>query len=150
VYGNFNEGDNIEWIYEALENQYSFLDDTLYRILGGSYILGPVCYPGWHGFRYYYWVRDTCRETICIEICPSAIVAAYIDETEPIDTVTLTARKDRIRQGLTASSLRDIPGWTHPKSGINTHTGAVPEPSTIALFGFAALQFLMIKRIIRS
>jgi hypothetical protein len=65
AYGNFKEGDNIEWIYDALENQYSFLDDTLYRILGGNYLLGSVCFPHWHGFRYFYWVRDIDRNIIC-------------------------------------------------------------------------------------
>ncbi len=142
VYSNFNEGDNIEWIYDALENQYAFLDDTLYRILGGNYLLGPVCYPGWHGFRYYYWVRDTDRKTICA--ADTAIM--YTEQGESGDTVTFAARHDRTRQGHFPSSLRDMPGWTHSRGDINADAKAIPEPSTIALFGLVALQILMIRR----
>ena len=62
--GNFNEGDNIEWIYDNLENQYTFLDVTLYKLIGGNYLLGPPCYPSWHGFRDFYWEKDSAKKVI--------------------------------------------------------------------------------------
>lgn len=143
VYNNFNEGDNIEWIYDALENQYEFLDDTLYRILGGNYLLGPVCYPHWHGFRYYYRARDIDRRYICA--ADTAII--YIEQGDTFNTVTLAANHERTGQGYSLSSLRDMPGWTYSKDGINVDAKAVPEPSTIALFGLVALKILMVRRI---
>jgi hypothetical protein len=143
VYNNFKEGDNIEWIYDALENQYEFLDDTLYRISGGNYLLGPVCYPYWHGFRYYYRARDIDRRYICA--ADTAII--YIEQGDMVNTVTLAANHERTWQGYSLSSLRDTSGRTYSKSGINVDVKAVPEPSTIALFGLVALKILMVRRV---
>lgn len=53
VHSYFNEGDNIEWIYIYLEGRYMFLDDTLYRLLGGSYSPGTIGYPWRRDFEYY-------------------------------------------------------------------------------------------------
>jgi len=150
AYGNFNEGDNIEWIYYALESQYAFLDDTLYRITGGSYLLGPVCYPRWHGFRYYYWVRDPGREIICAAGETTCAAAAYTDNAESGDIASLTALHDGTLQGHSLASLRKIPGWTYPGGGQNVDTKAIPELSTITLFGLAALQILGYRRIDRN
>jgi hypothetical protein len=55
---DFNEGDNVEWVYRYLESQYEFLDDTLYRLLGNNYLLGPLIDPWWHGFDDFYWAND--------------------------------------------------------------------------------------------
>ncbi len=147
TYGNFNEGDNIEWIYHALENQYSFLDDTLYRIMGGSYLLGPVCYPGWHGFRYYYWVRDKGGKSICAADMTADPATMYMEQAESGDIITFAARHGGTGQGHSLTNTRDIPGWTQPGGGINVDAKAIPEPSTIALFGLAALQILRIRRV---
>ncbi len=147
VYNNFNEGDNIEWIYDALENQYEFLDDTLYRILGGNYLLGPVCYPNWHGFRFYYRARDIERKAICAADMAADTAIIYIEQGDMVNKITLAEHHERIGQGYSLSSLRDMHGWTYSKDGINVDAKAIPEPSTIALFGLVALKILMVRRI---
>ena len=146
AYCYFNEGDNIEWIYYALENQYAFLDDTLYRIMGGCYLLGPVCYPLWHGFRYYYCLGNRDREIIYI----SGNSAACIDNAESDDITALTALDDGAGLGHSLAGLCKLPGRTYPVSENIAETETVPEPSTITLFGLAALLILRCGRIGRK
>lgn len=64
--GNFNEGDNIEWLYDYLESQYEFLDDALYKLLGNNYFLGPLYDPWWHGFSDFYWAKDLEKKIIVL------------------------------------------------------------------------------------
>lgn len=142
VCGGFNEGDNIEWIYYALENQYAFLDDTLYRITGGCYLLGPVCYPHWHGFRYYYCLGVPGREIIYISGNP----AAYIDSAEYGDITALAAPDGGNERENYPAGLRKIPRKIYPGSELFSETETVPEPSTFILFGLAALQLLRLKK----
>ncbi len=141
VCGSFNEGDNIEWIYYALENQYAFLDDTLYRITGGCYLLGSVCYPFWHGFRYYYCPGYPGREIIYI----SGKSAACIDNVESGDINSLEALDRETRRGNALTDLNKMPGQTFPVV-YDTETQTVPELSSLTLFGLAALQILRLKR----
>ncbi len=141
VYGSFNEGDNIEWIYYALENQYAFLDDTLYRITGGCYLLGSVCYPLWHGFRYYSCLGDSDREIIYI----SGNSATYIDNAQSGDVTALEALDGETGRGHSLADLRKMPGRTYPGNGYNQNTETVPELSSLTLFGLAALQILRLK-----
>jgi hypothetical protein len=140
VYGSFNEGDNIEWIYYALENQYAFLDDTLYRITGGCYLLGSVCYPLWHGFRYYYYLGNPGREIIYI----SGNSATCIDNAQSGDINYLEALDGKTERGNSLAILRKMPGRTY---GVvyDTDTETVPELSSLILFGLAALQILRLK-----
>ena len=147
VCGSFNEGDNVEWIYYALENQYAFLDDTLYRITGGCYLLGPVCYPHWHGFRYYYRPRVRGREIICILEDSADITTECIDNIESVDMATLTMLYVGTGRIDSLASLRKMPGHIYPKGGHIVEAKAVPELSTFTLFGLVALQFLRFRRI---
>jgi hypothetical protein len=139
---SFNEGDNIEWIYYALENQYAFLDDTLYRITGGCYLLGPVCYPHWHGFRYYYCLGYPDREIIYT----SEISAACIDNAGSGNITTLTALQGEAGQGNSLAGLHKRIRRIYPGDGHDPETEAVPELSSLTLFGLAALQILRLKK----
>ena len=141
VCGYFNEGDNIEWIYYALENQYAFLDDTLYRIMGGCYLLGPVCYPLWHGFRYYYYPGYPGREIIYI----SGKSSAYIDNAESCDINALATLDGKTERGHSLTDLRKTPARTYPVV-YDTETETVPELSTFTLFGLAAVIILKSKK----
>jgi hypothetical protein len=132
--GGFNEGDNIEWIYHALENQYAFLDDTLYRITGGCYLLGSVCYPHWHGFRYYCWARDPDREIIYIP----RESAFYIDNRTFAENTVLTAPDGGNEWKHHPAGFRRIHRKIYPESELYSDTETVPEPSTFILFGLAA------------
>ena len=146
AYGSFNEGDNIEWIYYALENQYAFLDDTLYRITGGCYLLGPVCYPHWHGFRYYYYARYPDREIICTSGNTADTAPVYVNNIESGDLTALSAMQSGIGRGNSLAVLRKIPRRIYPGSVHDMDTEAVPELSTFTLFGLAALQILRLKK----
>jgi hypothetical protein len=142
VYGGFNEGDNIEWIYYALENQYAFLDDTLYRITGGCYLLGSVCYPLWHGFRYYYCLGNRDREIIYI----SGNSAKYIENTQSGNISALATLDGGTEQGRSLADLRKITRRTYEEV-YDTDTETVPELSSLTLFGLAALRILIGKKL---
>ena len=142
-YGYFNEGDNIEWIYDALENQYAFLDDTLYRIMGGSYLLGSVCYPRWHGFRYYYWVPDSDIEIIIIDNQAEDQLPANIEAVESGDILTFATRQNRMGHFL--NRRYDITGRPYSEERIDVDAKAIPEPSAIVFFGLVAIQILRTK-----
>ena len=143
VYGSFNEGDNIEWIYYALEDQYAFLDDTLYRITGGCYFLGSVYYPLWHGFRYYYCLGDPDREIIYI----SGNSAAYTNNAQSGDIIASAALDEETGRGHSPVDLRKMPGRIYPGNGHEMDTETVPELSSLILFGLAALRILRSKKI---
>jgi hypothetical protein len=195
--GNFNEGDNIEWVYENLENQYTFLDVTLYKLLGGNYLLGPPTNPSWHGFRDFYWAKDLQRQTVALpedEVSPqwidfwgtfsffgepaepgdqlsahigSAIVGEhvvgnegwyelrifvdrsltdYINGVTPGDMMTFAASHRRTGKMYPVEILRGAPTWTYHGDTIRVDMNAVPEPSSIALFGLAALGVSVFRR----
>jgi len=144
--GSFNEGDNIEWIYYALENQYAFLDDTLYRITGGCYLLGSVCYPHWHGFRYYYWARDPDKEIIYISGNTTCAAAACTDNAECGDITALAEPYEGTERENYPARLRKIPRKIYPGSELYSNTVTVPELSTFTLFGLAAVLILRSKK----
>ena len=150
AYGNFNEGDNIEWIYDALENQYAFLDDTLYRIMGGNYLLGSVCYPHWHGFQDYYYLEGPARGIIYAEDQRAGSFAVNMEQTESGDLISFAARQGTTGQGHSLAPLHNISGWPHNREIIDVDVKVIPEPSTIVLFGLVALQILRFKRISRN
>jgi hypothetical protein len=149
VCGGFSEGDNIEWMYNALENQYTFLDDTIYRITGGCYLLGSVCYPLWHGFRYY-WIVDPDREIIYFSGNSTYITAASMDNIEYDDMATFTAMNIGTGRGDSLVCLRKLPRLNYPTDEYVAETKAVPELSTFTLFGLAVLQLLRQRRIGRD
>lgn len=139
---SFNEGDNIEWIYYALENQYAFLDDTLYRITGGCYLLGSVCYPHWHGFRYYCWAWDPDRDSIDTSGKTTCAAASYIDNAESGKPTTLKALHERTGRGHSPAGFRKISRKIYPESELYSDAETIPEPSTFILFGLAAVLIL--------
>ena len=194
---DFNEGDNVEWVYSYLESQYEFLDDTLYRLLGNNYLLGPLIDPWWHGFDDFYWAKEIEIKIIGLPISkatpewvdfwgnfyvldepaqPGDELIAYIGSAFVGECVVadegwynlrisrdnpLTARTDGARPGdivtfmalhlLTGNTypvevLSGIPRWTYHGDRIRVDLNAVPEPSTIALFGLAALGIVVSRR----
>jgi len=147
AYGNFIQADNIEWIYNDLENQYSFLDCTFYGISVGNYLLRPVYYPGRHGFRYYYRLKYPCGDITCVINVTAYIAAIYVKPRELHDTVTLTIPFGGIGPGYPPARMRDIQVFDLPGRCTNMETKEIPELSSFMLFGFAALQILMIRRI---
>ncbi|MGD8501584.1 MAG: PEP-CTERM sorting domain-containing protein, partial [Phycisphaerales bacterium] len=195
--GNFNEGENIEWIYENLENQYNFLDVTLYKLLGGNYLLGPPTNPSWHGFRDFYWAKDLARQTITLpedKVSPQWIdfwgtfsffgepaepgdqlsahvgnvivgehvvsdegwyelrifvdrsLTAYINGAVLGDMMTFVASDRRTGKMYPVEILRGAPRWTYHGGRIRVDINAVPEPSSIGLFGLAVLGVLLHRR----
>jgi hypothetical protein len=195
--GNFNEGENIEWIYENLENQYRFLDVTLYKLLGGNYILGPPTDPHWHGFRDYYWEEDSGKGIIVLsedKVSPEWIdiwgefyffgepaepddqliayidniivgqhivsdegrynlrifkdnpLTAYIDGAVPGYLMTFAAWHQGTGKMYPVEILQGVPMWTFHGDSIRVDINTVPEPSSIALFGFVALGVLLFRR----
>ncbi len=147
AYGNFIQADNIEWIYNDLENQYSFLDCTFYGIPGGNYLLRPVYYPGQHGFRYYYRLKYPGGNIFYVTNVTAYISTIYVKPRGPYDTVTQTIPFGGIGPGYPPARMRDIPVCILPRRCTNMETKAIPELSSLMLFGFAALQILMIRRI---
>ena len=144
---NLNEAGSIEWIYNRLENQYSFLDCTFYGISGGNYLLRPVCYPGGLGLRYYYRLKYPGGNIFYVTNVTAYISTIYVKPRGPYDTVTQTIPFGGIGPEYPPARLREIPVWVVPICCKNMETEAIPELSSLMLFGFAALQILMIRRI---
>lgn len=194
---DFNEGDNVEWVYRYLESQYEFLDDTLYRLLGNNYLLGSLIDPWWHGFDDFYWAKDVEIRIIGLPIskadpewvdiwgkfyfldepaqpddqlsaCIGEVVVGEcvvndegwyslrvfrdnplttcIDGARPGDMVTFEAMHLLTGTTYPVEILSGIPRWTYHGDRIRVDLNAVPEPSTIALFGLAALGVLASRR----
>jgi hypothetical protein len=146
AYIYFNEGDNIEWIYSTLENQYAYLDDTLYRILGGNYSFGPMYYPPRHGFRHYACAPNPDTEIILLGNRPAAAFNANVETAQISDVFTFSTRQndDLLRDSYHSRS--DILGYPAIRERFDVGVKAVPEPSTLMLFGMAAFLILRTKR----
>jgi hypothetical protein len=142
----FNEGDNVEWIYSALDNQYAYLDDTLYRILGGNYSFGPIYYPPLHKLRHYVCAPNPDTEIILLGNTDAATFNANVDTAQSNGIFLFATRQgsDLLRYSYYRSS--DIFGYPTIRERYNVGVKAVPEPSTLILFGMAAFLILRTKR----
>ena len=160
--GYFKEGDNIEWIYKSLENQYSFLDNALYKLSGSNYLLGPVWAPCWHGFDDFYWAAD-------IKHIPGIQKKKLLTRTivsDKLNTVKFTQFTSSGRQiqrlgNLSNTYIDDIVSGDISNQfqiqninsvlvndgGMTTQDiAAIPEPSGILLFGLMGLKILACRR----
>lgn len=142
----FNEGDNVEWIYSALDNQYAFLDDTLYRILGGNYSFGPIYYPPRHKLRHYACAPNPDTEIILLGNRTASTLNTNVNiaQTGGVFFFVTHQSDDLLRDSYQSRS--DILGYPSIRERCNVGVKAVPEPSTLMLFGMAALLILRTKR----
>ncbi|MBN2180281.1 MAG: PEP-CTERM sorting domain-containing protein [Sedimentisphaerales bacterium] len=144
---DFKEADNLEWIYRALENRYAFLDETLYKITGGGYSLWPGYYPYRQGLLYHKKYGKPCKIIIYISQDAADPENAFIEHNQSDDISTLSASLyGRDEQRYYPASLQRVSAWNDSQIGVGMETKAVPEPSTFALFGLAAIQILRIRR----
>lgn len=164
--GYFKEGDNIEWIYQSLENQYSFLDNALYKLSGSNYLLGPVWAPCWHGFDDIYWAADI-KHIPGIQKKKLHTRTIVSDKLHTIkftqfgNKLTSSGRQihrfgnlsnayinDIISGDITNRfQIRNVNSVLVNNGGMTTQDmAAVPEPSGILLFGLVGLRILVCRR----
>ncbi len=166
-YADFKEGDNVEWIYSSLENQYSFLDDALYKLSGGNYFLGSVWAPSWHGFDDVYWAAGIKRYLSGIQRKKLRIVTIGSDESDIVKSArtnieVAASSGETYRPGnLSAAYMEDTvsggmsnqiqilnvnPVFTNNGGTITQDMATIPEPSGIMLFGLVGLSILVRRR----
>lgn len=157
---DFKEGDNIEWIYYSLENQYSFLDNALYKLSGANYLLGPVWAPRWHGFDDVYWTMDLKKQvpeikkiklrtrTLEPEMKDYSVRGREMYRPELSMRNLSTAYQDNIISGgNTNSEVRNsIPFIADNSRMVSQGLTSIPEPSGIILFGLVGLRILIRRR----
>lgn len=147
TYSSLDEADNIEGIYNRLENQYSLLERTYYPMAGNDYLLRDVGYPGGLGLRYYYRLKYPGGNIFFVTNVTAYTSSIYVKPRGPFDAVKRTVPFGGFGPEYPPVRLREIPIWVVPGCCKNMETEAVPELSSFMLLGSAALQILILRRI---